>query len=155
MVEPKIQSICRNRRARFEYRLEESFEAGIELLGSEVKSLRAGAASLSEAYARVREGQVYLCQAHIAPYDPASRDNHDALRERRLLLHRREIDKLAGRVKERGMTLVPLELYFKEGRAKVRVALARGKRTYDKREGIARREAERRIRRATKLRHRR
>ncbi len=149
------QAICKNRRARFEYRLEDPVEAGLELLGSEVKALRAGAASLSEAFARVRNGQVFLCNAHIAPYDPASRDNHLPERERRLLLHRREIDKLAGRVKERGMTLIPLELYFKDGRAKVTIALARGKRFYDKREDIAKREAERRIRRATKLRHRR
>jgi SsrA-binding protein len=153
--EGEIRSICRNRRARFEYHLLETYEAGLALRGSEVKSLRAGGASLGESYARVRDGQLFLCKAHIAPYDPASRENHEPERDRRLLLHRREIDKIAGRVKERGMTLVPLELYFKKGRAKVSLAIARGKRAYDKREDIAKREAERRIRRATKLRHRR
>jgi SsrA-binding protein len=154
-AQAKTQAICKNRRARFEYQLFDTFEAGIELLGSEVKSLRAGSASLTEAYGRVRDAQVYLCNAHIAPYDPASRENHEPERERRLLLHRREIEKIAGRVKEKGMTLIPLELYFKNGFAKVSIALARGKRAYDKREDIAKREADRRIRRATKLRHRR
>ena len=144
----KPQVIATNRRARFEYELLERFEAGIALVGPEVKSLRAGKANLSEAYAIVRRGELYLLGAHIAPYLQASRENPEPARERKLLMHRAEIHRLMGKVKERGLTLVPLRLYFKGGRAKVEIALARGKRAYDKRETIRRRESDRELARA-------
>jgi SsrA-binding protein len=144
----KPQVIATNRRARFEYEILETFEAGISLLGPEVKSLRAGRANLSEAYAIVRRGEVYLVGAHISPYEQASRDNPEPTRERKLLMHRAEINRLVGKVKERGLTLVPLRLYFKNGRAKVEIALARGKRAHDKRETIRRRETDRELARA-------
>lgn len=141
------KTVCSNRRARREYRIEETVEAGLVLLGSEVKSLRAGAAHLRDSYARIREGELYLVKAHIAPYEQANRQNHDPDRERKLLLHRRELDRLAGKVRERGFTLIPLEIYFQDGWAKVTLALARGKRVHDRRQDIARREAEARMRR--------
>lgn len=144
--------VATHRRARFEYEILDTFEAGIALLGPEVKSLRAGRASLSEAYAVVRRGEMFLVNAHVAPYEQAARENPDPRRERKLLLHRDEIRRLAGRVAERGLTLVPLSLYFKDGRAKLELALARGKRKYDKRETIRRREEQRETRRALKTR---
>jgi len=135
-----IQVIARNRRARFEYEITDTFEAGIALLGSEVKSLRDGKANISDAYAFVRRGEVFLHNLHISAYKWAGRDNPSALRERKLLLHRREIYRLANKLNERGFTLVPLQLYFKGGRAKVELGLARGKRLHDKREAIRDRE---------------
>jgi SsrA-binding protein len=145
--EPERKVICTNRRARHDFAIEETVEAGIVLTGPEVKSLRLGAAQLRDSYARIsRGGEVFLVKAHIAPYEQANRANRDPGRERKLLLHRREIDRLAGRVREKGLTLVPLELYFLRGRAKVALALARGKKSYDKRQAIAKREAEARIR---------
>jgi SsrA-binding protein len=146
------QVVARNRRARFEYEILDSVEAGIELRGPEVKSLRAGRANLSEGYAAIRGGEVLLIGVHISPYAQAGRENPDPRRERRLLLHRAEIGRLAGQLAQRGLTLVPLELYFKSGRAKVLLALARGKRRSDKRETIRRREQEREMQRATRLR---
>lgn len=140
-----IKVIAQNRRARHEYEVLETFEAGLCLLGTEVKSLRRGRASLPESYARVEGGEVFLLNAHIGEYEEANRYNHDPIRRRKLLLHRREISRLIGRVEERGLTLVPLKLYFRRGRAKVELALARGKKTHDRREDIARREAERAI----------
>lgn len=148
MSEDGRKVVCTNRRARREYQIEETVEAGLVLLGSEVKSLRAGGAHLRDSYARVRGGEAFLVKAHIAPYEQANRANHDPDRERKLLLHRREIDRLGGKVRERGFTLVPLELYFEGGFAKVRLALARGKKMYDRRRDIARKEAEERMRRA-------
>ena len=142
--------VCVNRKARFEYEILDTFEVGIALLGPEVKSLRAGRASLSDAYAHVRRGEMFLANAHISPYEEASRENKDPRRERKLLLHRNEILRLAGQVAERGLTLVPLSLYFKRGRAKVELALARGKAEYDKRHAIANRESSREIERALK-----
>jgi len=139
--------IASNRRARYEYEILDTFEAGIVLLGSEVKSLRAGKASLGDAYAEVRRGEVYLLNAHIGAYEQAGRANAPPLRERKLLLHRYEIERLAGRVVERGLTLIPLKLYFKDGRAKVELALARGKRQYDKRQAIRKRESDRDLKR--------
>jgi len=144
--------VASNRRARFEYEVLETVEAGIELLGPEVKSLRAGRASLGEAFATVRRGEVFLHQLHISPYEPATRDNPEPTRDRRLLLHRAQIDKLAGRIRERGLTLVPLRIYFKKGRAKVELALVRGKHTHDKRETIRRRTDEREAQRAIRRR---
>ena len=126
--------VATNRRARFEYEILDTYEAGLVLRGPEVKSLRAGKASLSDAYAVVRRGEMYLVNAHISPYEEAGRENPDSRRERKLLLHRAEIARLAGDVSEKGFTVVPLSLYFKDGRAKVELALARGKKLHDKRE---------------------
>ena len=146
--------VASNRRARFDYEILDTLEVGIELRGPEVKSLRAGKASLNEAYAVVRGGEAFLVNAHINPYEQAGRENPDPRRERRLLLHKREIVRLQGQVAERGRTLVPLALYFRGGRAKVELALARGKRRFDKRETIRRREQEREVARALRTRGR-
>jgi SsrA-binding protein len=146
--------IASNRRALHDYEVLERVEAGVVLLGPEVKSLRAGKASLTDAYAMVRRGEAFLENLHISPYPQAGRDNPDPKRERKLLLHRKEIERLAGRVAERGLTLVPLSLYFREGRVKVELALARGKRQYDKRAAIRERETDRELERATRQRGR-
>jgi SsrA-binding protein len=140
--------LASNRRASFEFFLLEHFEAGIALQGSEIKSVRAGQISLAEAYVEVRDGrEAWLINAHIAPYDPASRYNHDPLRPRRLLLHKREIRELWDEVRKKGVTIVPVKVYLKEGRAKIDIALAKGKRLYDKRDVMAQRDAEREIER--------
>ncbi len=128
--------IAQNRKARHDYTIEETIEAGIALIGTEVKSLRLGRASLADSYAEIVGGDVILQNAHIDQYEPASRYNHDPMRPRRLLLHKREIRKLATKVAERGYTLVPLSLYFRDGKAKVDLALARGRKSYDKREAL-------------------
>ena len=142
--------IVENRRARHDYHLLDRYEAGIVLTGTEVKSLRAGRASLQRAFADVRGGELYLVGAHIAEYAQGNIANHDPDRDRKLLLHKREIASLAGKIQERGLTLVPTRLYFKDGRAKVEIALARGKETHDKRRAIAERDAKRQIERALK-----
>jgi SsrA-binding protein len=147
--------VATHRKARFEYEILEKIEAGIALLGPEVKSLRAGNASLADAYAVVRRGEVFLVGAHISPYAQASRENPDPRRERKLLLHRTEIARLGAKVAERGLTLVPLSIYFRAGRAKVELALARGRRRHDKRDAIREREQEREVRRAVRTRSRR
>jgi len=147
--------IATNRRARFEYEVLERFEAGIALVGPEVKSLRAGKASLTDSYAVVRRGEVLLLNLHISAYEAATRENPEPRRERKLLLHRAEIARLSGKVRERGFTLVPLQLYFRSGRAKVELGLVRGKRSHDKRETIRRREADRELARVTRGRGRR
>jgi SsrA-binding protein len=144
--------IVDNRRARYDYVLLDRVEAGIALTGTEVKSLRDGRASLAQAYAEVREGEMWLIGSHIDVYDQGNRANHDPDRDRKLLLHRKEIDSLYGKVRERGMTLVPTRLYWKDGRAKVELALARGKERIDKRRDIAARDAQRQIERALKAR---
>ena len=144
--------IAENRKARHDYQLLERYEAGIVLTGSEVKSLRDGRVSLQQAYADVREGEAWLIGAHIDTYDQAGIQNHEPERDRKLLLHRRELDSLYGKVREKGLTLVPTRLYFKNGRAKVELALARGKEQRDKRRDIAKREADRQIERAVKSR---
>jgi SsrA-binding protein len=141
-----------NRRARHDYHLLERLEAGLVLTGTEVKSLRAGRAHLRNAYADVREGEAWLVGAHISEYDQGNLANHDPDRDRKLLLHRREIASVIGKVRERGLTLVPTRLYFKDGRAKVELAIARGKEARDKRRDIAKREADRHIERALKAR---
>ncbi|MCY4485853.1 MAG: SsrA-binding protein SmpB [Deltaproteobacteria bacterium] len=145
--ETNEKTITVNRRARREYSIEESFEAGMVLLGSEVKSLRDGRANLADSYARVDKGEVVLVNSHISPYPAANMFNHEPTRPRKLLLRKREISRLLGKVKERGLTLIPLKLYFKDGRAKVELGLARGKKLYDKRatvkERMVRREMER------------
>jgi SsrA-binding protein len=153
MAERKDQKvIAENRRARHEYHLLDRLEAGIVLTGTEVKSLREGGATLQRSYADVRDGEVWLVGAHIAPYDRGTTASHDPDRDRKLLLHAREIASLIGKVKERGLTLVPTKLYFKNGRVKVELALARGKERHDKRRDIARRDADRQIERALKSR---
>src|SRR5438552_2125707 len=139
--------VATNRQASYRYNLIERFECGIALTGTEVKSLREGNAQLKDAYAVVRDGEVWLVGMYIAPYGPAARDNHDPERPRKLLLHRSEIDRLIGRTRERGLTLVPTRVYFSGGRAKVEIALARGKDFYDKRESIRRRETAREVQR--------
>ncbi len=145
--ETNQKNIAVNRRARREYFIDESFEAGMVLLGSEVKSLRDGRANIADSYARVDKGQMFLVNSHISPYPAANMFNHEPTRPRKLLLHKREISRLMGKVKERGLTLIPLKLYFKDGRAKVELGLARGKKLYDKRatvkEKMVRREMER------------
>ena len=144
--------IVDNRRARHDYELLERFEAGVVLTGTEVKSLRQGRASLAQAYADVRGSEVWLVGANIATYDQGNIANHDPERDRKLLLHRREIASLIGKVREKGQTLVPTRMYWKEGRAKVELALARGKQLHDKRRDISKREADRAIQRALKSR---
>lgn len=140
----ETKTVATNRKARFEYFLLETYEAGISLQGSEIKSIRAGQISLAEAYVDIREGQeAWLMDAHIAPYEQASRFGHEPLRPRRLLLHKDEIRKLWQAVRQKGVTIVPLRVYLKEGRAKVEIAVAKGKKLYDKREAIAKRDAER------------
>jgi SsrA-binding protein len=147
-----IESIARNKRARHDYDLLETWEAGLVLTGTEVKSLRDGQASLNDAFGIVREGEVFLVNLHIAPYTHGGRDNHDPTRTRKLLLHRREIRRLIGAVERRGLTLVPLEIYFRRGTAKVRVALGAGKKAHDKRQDLKRRDAEREMARAFRAR---
>jgi SsrA-binding protein len=147
--------IADNRKARHDYTLLERVEAGLQLVGTEVKSLRANGASLAQAHAEERGGELWLVGAHISPYDKSGASSgHEPERDRKLLLHRREIDRLAGRVRERGLTLVPTRLYFKDGRAKVEIALARGKELRDKRRDIAKRDADRQIERALRSRNR-
>ncbi len=137
--------VATNRKAHFEYFLLEHFEAGISLQGSEIKSIRAGQMSLTEAYVRIDDpgDEAWLMNAHIAPYDPASRYNHDPLRPRRLLLHKREIRELWDSVRLKGVTVIPVKVYLKDGRAKIDVAIAKGKRLYDKRQEIAKRDMQR------------
>ena len=144
--------VATNRRAGHRFELIEKVEAGIALRGSEVKSLRNGKAQLSDAYAAIDRGEVWLRGLHIPPYEPASRENHDPERPRKLLLHRSEIERLVGKTAERGLTLVPTRIYFKGARAKVELALARGKRSYDKRHDLAARDAAREVDRALRRR---
>jgi SsrA-binding protein len=144
--------IVDNRRARHDYHLLDRVEAGLALTGTEVKSLRDGRASLQQAFAEVRGDEAWLVGAHISVYDQGGRENHDPDRDRKLLLRRKEIDSIAGRVRERGLTLVPTKLYFRNGRAKVELALARGKEQRDKRRDLANREAQRDMERALKSR---
>ncbi len=148
-----IKIVARNRKAKFEYELLEMYEAGLELRGTEIKSIRAGQVSLSEAYVRTNGRQAWLVGAHIAPYDQASVFNHDLERERRLLLHKREIQDLWDGVRLKGMTIVPTKLYLRDGLAKVEIALAKGKRKYDKRQAIKKRDMERDVDRALDNRH--
>jgi SsrA-binding protein len=144
--------IARNRRARHEYHIEDVFEAGLVLTGTEVKSLRAGRASLSEGFAQISDHEAWLHNVHIPEYTQGTWTNHEPRRTRKLLMHRREIDKLAAETQERGLTLIPLSLYFKDGKAKVELALARGKRSYDKRHDLAQRDAAREVERALRRR---
>lgn len=140
--------IAQNRKARHEYLIEDTVEAGLQLVGTEVKSCREGKVSLTDAYAAVRDGEAWLLQCHINPYSHGNRQNHDPMRPRKLLLHRSEIQRLDEEVSQGGRTLVPLRLYFKHGIAKAEIAVARGKKTYDKRQSEAKRDAERQMQRA-------
>ena len=142
------QTIAVNRRARHEFSIDETFEAGIALTGTEIKSIRSGKVNLADAYARIERGEAWLIGAHIAPFEQANRYNHEPKRERKLLLHRSEIDELLGRTKAKGQTIVPLRLYLNpRGRAKVELGLARGKQAHDRRRDIAERDARREIQR--------
>jgi len=146
-----VKSVATNRKAGFEYFLYERFEAGMALKGSEIKSIRAGQISLAEAYISVEDARgALLMEAHIAPYEQANRLNHDPKRPRRLLLHKREIHELWDAVRQKGMTVVPIRVYLKDGRAKLEIAIAKGKKLHDKREAIARRDAEREMERETR-----
>lgn len=149
---PEIQSIARNKRARHDYHILETWEAGIVLVGTEVKSLRDGRANISDAYGIVTDGEVFLLNLHISQYERGGYSNHEPARTRKLLLHRKEIRRLIGAVERQGLTLVPLELYFKDGVAKVSLALAKGKQLHDKRDTERTRDAEREMARAVRTR---
>ena len=142
--------VARNRKARHDYHVEEKYEAGLVLQGTEVKSLRAGKANLKDSYAKVENGELFLYNMHISPYEKGSFFNHNPTRTRKLLLHRRQINRLIGYTQEKGFTLVPLRLYFTRGKAKVELALAKGKKVYDRRKDIAERDAKREMERAFK-----
>jgi SsrA-binding protein len=144
--------IARNRRARHDYFIEDTFEAGIALTGTEVKSLRAGRASLADGFVQVSDGEAWLHNVHIPEYTQGTWTNHTPRRIRKLLLHRKEIDKISAQIAEQGLTLVPLSMYFKDGKVKVELGLGRGKRTYDKRHDLARRDAAREVERALRRR---
>jgi SsrA-binding protein len=148
MPQEQIKIVATNRKARHDYIIEDSIEAGIVLTGSEIKSVRAGQVNLRDSYATMRDGEAWLLNVHISPYQQASYQNHEPRRERKLLLHRREINRLTGKLQEKGLTLVPLRLYLKNGRAKVELGLARGKRAYDKRQTLRERDDQRQIERA-------
>ncbi|MGD8449861.1 MAG: SsrA-binding protein SmpB [Desulfobacterales bacterium] len=145
-----IKIVAENRKARHSYFIEDTYEAGMVLLGTEVKSLRLGRVNLKDSYARIKKGEVFVHQMHIATYPFAYYDNHDPLRKRKLLLHKNEIKKLYGKVNEKGFSLIPLKVYFQNGKAKLTIALARGKRKYDKRETIRRRDQQRDLERSKK-----
>ncbi len=139
-----MRVIAKNRKAYFDYQILESLETGISLMGSEVKSIREGRVSLKESYAEIKEGEVFLLNCHISPYEASNRFNHEPLRERKLLLHRQEIKRLTGKVKEKGFTLIPTKILINDkGKIKVEIALAKGKKTYQKREAIKERDRER------------
>ena len=150
MPKDHIKIIAENRKARHDYFIEDQIETGMVLTGTEVKSLRGGRANLKDSYARIKKGEVYVHQIHISPYAFAYYNNHDPLRVRKLLLHKYEIKRLIGKVNERGYALIPLRLYFREGKVKLLLAIAKGKRKYDKRESIRRRDEKRDLDRARK-----
>ncbi len=144
------KTLASNRKAYHDFIIEETFEAGIALTGTEIKAVRAGRANLKDGYAAIRDGEVWLLNVHISPWEGGNRENHDPLRARRLLLHRREINRMAQRIAEKGWTLVPLRIYLKNNRAKIELGLARGKKQYDKRDAIAQRDSDRELRREVK-----
>lgn len=153
-TEESVKVVAVNRKASHEYELVERFEAGLALLGSEVKSAREGKVNLKDSYAAPRGGELYLMQSHINPYSHGTHENHEALRPRKLLLHKRELRKLIGKVTERGLTLIPTRMYFKNGRLKVEIALARGKRQYDRRAAEREKDVKRDVAAALKERNR-
>jgi len=142
--------ISKNRKARHDFHIEETYEAGIVLTGTEVKSIRNSRVNLKDSYAKVEEGELFLYNMHVSPYEPGNRFNHDPLRVRKLLMHRNEIGRLAGKTKEKGYALVPLKIYLREGLVKVELGLAKGKKLYDKRHDIAERDRKREMERAVK-----
>ena len=148
MSSERVKVIATNRKARHDFLIEDTIEAGLVLTGSEIKSIRAGQVNLRDSYATVRDGELWLINVHIAPYKQASSQNHEPRRDRKLLLHRREINRLTGKLQEKGLTLVPLQLYLKNSRAKVELGLARGKKLYDKRQSLRERDDRRQIERA-------
>ena len=152
MEKDSIKVIATNREARHEYFIEEEYEAGIELVGTEVKSIRAGTLNLKDAWCGIKDGQLLVNQMHISPYDHGNRFNVDSRRPRRLLMHKREIMRLYGKVKQDGFALIPLSVYFKGSRVKVKVGLCKGKKNYDKRDSAAKRDAQREIERTMKFR---
>ncbi|MCU9593191.1 SsrA-binding protein SmpB [Caldibacillus thermolactis] len=154
MPKGKGKMIAQNKKAYHDYFIEDTYEAGIVLQGTEIKSIRAGRVNLRDAFARIEKGEVFMYNVHISPYEQGNRYNHDPLRPRKLLLHRREIDKLMGETKEAGYSLIPTKIYIKDGYAKVEIALAKGKKKYDKREAMKNKEAKREIERAFKERQR-
>ncbi|OIP56482.1 MAG: SsrA-binding protein [Ignavibacteria bacterium CG2_30_36_16] len=143
MAESEEKNITVNRKARYEYSIVQTYEAGIVLQGTEVKALRQGKANIVDSYAMLRAGEVWLIALHISPYEQGNINNHEPTRDRKLLLKKSEIRKLIGKTKEKGLTLVPLRLYFKKGKVKVEIALAKGKKVYDKREAITKRDQQR------------
>lgn len=147
MSEP-VKIISVNRRARHDYSIDDTLEAGVVLQGSEIKSIREGRVNLRDGYVQIRDGEAWLQEVHITPYSHGGYSNHEARRPRKLLLHKDEIERLRGQVAQRGYTIIPLSLYLKRGRAKVEIGLAKGKKTYDKRQALAERDAQRQIRRA-------
>ncbi|NCU18503.1 SsrA-binding protein SmpB [Pallidibacillus pasinlerensis] len=154
MPKGRGKTIAQNKKAYHDYFIEDTYEAGIVLQGTEIKSIRAGRVNLRDAFARIEKGEVFMYNVHISPYEQGNRYNHDPLRPRKLLLHRREIDKLLGETKEAGYSLIPTKIYLKDGYAKVEIALAKGKKKYDKREDLKKKEAKREIERAFKERQR-
>lgn len=145
-----VKQVATNRKALHDYFIEDSYEAGIALTGTEIKSVRAARINLRDGFVQIKKGEAWLLNVHISPYDFGNRENHEPRRERKLLLHRQEIRKLQSKVAERGWTIVPLSMYLKDGRAKVEIALVRGKRLYDKRDAVAERDMDRELRRAVK-----
>ncbi|HRX03111.1 MAG: SsrA-binding protein SmpB [Anaerolineae bacterium] len=145
-----VKVVASNRKARHDYIIEETFEAGIVLTGTEIKSIRAGRVNLQDSFAMIRGGEVWLIGAHVSPYSHGNRENHEPRRERKLLMHRREILRLHGKIQEKGWTLIPLQIHLRNGRAKVQLGLARGKKLYDKRDSIAKHDHDREMRRALK-----
>ncbi len=150
MMKEGFKVVATNRKAYHDYFIEETYEAGIVLTGTEIKSVRAARVNLKDGYVTFRDGEAWLVNVHISPYEHRGYASHDPTRDRKLLLHRKEIDRLQGRAQEKGWTIVPLRMYLKNGKAKVEIALVRGKKKYDKRQAIAKREQEREIRRAFK-----
>jgi SsrA-binding protein len=146
-----IKNVVQNRKARHSYFIEERYEAGMVLQGTEVKALREGRANIKDGYARIMDGEMYLMDVHISPYAFGNRFNHDPLRPRKLLMHSREINRLMGKVKEKGFSLIPLSIYFSHGRAKVALALAKGKKLYDKREALKRKAMEKEVERSQRI----
>ncbi|HET7522065.1 MAG TPA: SsrA-binding protein SmpB [Bacillales bacterium] len=148
MAKSEGRTLAQNRKARHDYFIEETYEAGIVLRGTEIKSIRKGSVNIKDAFARIKEGEMFLHNMHISPYEQGNRYNHDPVRTRKLLMHRKEIDKLFGATKEKGYSLVPLKVYIKNGYAKVLIGLAKGKKKYDKRETLKRKTAQREVERA-------
>ncbi len=148
MADKSIKVVANNRKARHDYHIEDTLETGIVLTGSEIKSIRGGQVNLRDSYATVRNGELWLLNAHISPYKQATHQNHEPKRERKLLAHRREINRLTGKLQEKGLTLIPLRIYLKDSRAKVELGLGRGKKLYDKRQTLRERDDRRRMERA-------